>query len=453
MVFDWPAGERREISLTVDGIATTPPASGDWVFHGKPGSHRVSAQRKGYHPFDLLVTLADGEQHIISEAWQPKSTILLTWPIEERTGTELRVDGQPAHPMDQHEVDEQRLLVLAVEPGTHMIQVMRDGVRTFEVGGVPSHPDRNTKLDVDPVKPGMGMLVINWPNQNRKGATVTIDGSSTPATQMFTLTSGADGQVTPGTDPIPQRFQLSPGQHRVRLERPGFPTDDRTVQISAGWPPTFIVPSWGAGPHDFPDPQTLVFGPWLDAMAKFQKVDPRDVNWSLRSGELRGKVDHGKQWYQSPARAHGGAYELEVEFTRISGDSVCLIFPAAEHRCNLVLGMAVSGLETVAGHRFDDRDNPYSVRPGAIENHHRYRLRIDVQTNSNTKEARIDIFLDNVPYLQHWNGKDEGLSLAPEWTTPDDASVAFGVIDADVVFHKFRMRPGTGYSFGPSAKH
>jgi hypothetical protein len=62
-----------------------------------------------------------------------------------------------------------------------------------------------------------------------------------------------------------------------------------------------------------------------------------------------------------------------------------------------------SGLDQVNGLSPADARNPIAVRPGGLENGHRYQLFVSVRVNADD-DASIDVSLDGKPYLPQWTG-------------------------------------------------
>ena len=79
-----------------------------------------------------------------------------------------------------------------------------------------------------------------------------------------------------------------------------------------------------------------------------------------------------------------GVLRLEIEFTETTGSGdVAAMFSVASHPCMVILsadGGKVSGVQAIDYHEVFSPENPIVVRPGTLENDHRYRLLIQVSS-------------------------------------------------------------------------
>ena len=142
-----------------------------------------------------------------------------------------------------------------------------------------------------------------------------------------------------------------------------------------------------------------------------------------------------------------GGYDLEVEFTRTIGwGDVATIVSAGSHQCTAVLsvwGGQVSGLAVVDNHDINDPDNTFTVRPGKLEDKHRYRLLLSVRVLAND-QATIDVSLDGQPYLPRWKGDPASLVLRPWWSVPNPRQPGLCTYGCKVTFHSARLKMVTG---------
>ena len=122
LAFDWPANDRSDTTLSVDGVAQAIPASGPWEYHYPAGSHRIVAEHLAYK-LDTHVDVVAGERQPVPADWKPKAMLVLNWPLALRSGAELRIDGRP------QTISKREPLEVAVEPGRRMILITRPILR------------------------------------------------------------------------------------------------------------------------------------------------------------------------------------------------------------------------------------------------------------------------------------------------------------------------------------
>ncbi len=225
LVFDWSAEDRAGLTLTVDGAKVVGPPSGSWEFHCLAGPHRVIASRAGFKPIDIMVDAPADSKRKITDAWTPLATLALNWPIENRDGAVLNVDGQNL----QFGTDQP--LVLPVEPGTHTVRVTRAGYQSFEKNitvAVNSQQEFPIGLRATPAT-----LIVRWPVADRASAELRIDGRVRP------LGNGGNAATVV--------LALTPGTHEVFIFRPGFRPFTQSISLAAA-DRKLISPTWTALP-------------------------------------------------------------------------------------------------------------------------------------------------------------------------------------------------------------
>jgi hypothetical protein len=140
-----------------------------------------------------------------------------------------------------------------------------------------------------------------------------------------------------------------------------------------------------------------------------------------------------------------GSYDLEVEFTRDSGThDVATIFSVGAHSSMFCLGAyggKVSGLFDLNGRSADEPDFPVAVRPGILENNHRYRELLRVESIS-PNGARLDLSLDGKQYVPPWSGDPAGLTVRSNWGPARPGGLAIG--GPGITFHSVRLRLKSG---------
>jgi hypothetical protein len=212
LVFDWPAADRTDTSVTVDNTPLVIPASGPWEYHCPAGPHHIVAQHLAFM-LDANVAVAAGQQQTVPPNWKNKATLVLSWPLAMRSRAELEVDGR-VQPISQHEP-----LELPVEPGRHLIQITRPGFPTIGMTAIVA-PDGRELVSIAPPPAAAAKLVFDWPVDQRKDAELTVDGRSQ------TVAAGSDG--------TPLELSLEPGRHVVHITRTGFAPFNQPIDLAAG---------------------------------------------------------------------------------------------------------------------------------------------------------------------------------------------------------------------------
>jgi hypothetical protein len=137
-----------------------------------------------------------------------------------------------------------------------------------------------------------------------------------------------------------------------------------------------------------------------------------------------------------------GDYEIEVRFTRTSGDnSVCLMFPVGETSASVMLNGytgRVSGLDMINGKSCDQ--NETTVK-GAMVNGRAYTLNVRVSTAA--EKATILATLDGKPFIK-WSGPVAALSPSPYWKPLDAKSPTFGGWQVGITLHSARLKMLSG---------
>ncbi len=220
LALDWPADQREGATLTIDDAPVSLSAAGAFERPASPGEHRLAATRPLYQPWSATVTVAPGERQAVRVEWKPKAVVALDWSPKDRKGATLTLDGN-LQTLSDHEP-----LELLVEPGNHGIRIMRPNTDPFQTSVEVALGGRRTT--VVPAAAAPAMLIVQWPQADRQGAQLTIDGE-TPLTDK----SGPDAV----------QFALKPGRHTLRITRAGFQPFEQTIELAAsGNKP--LVPTW-----------------------------------------------------------------------------------------------------------------------------------------------------------------------------------------------------------------
>ena len=83
LVFDWPADQRKNAELIIDGSKQTVPTGADsasFALVVAPGRRVVQITRTGFEPFKEEINLAAGANETVKPSWTPVQTVATTAP-------------------------------------------------------------------------------------------------------------------------------------------------------------------------------------------------------------------------------------------------------------------------------------------------------------------------------------------------------------------------------------
>lgn len=223
LVFEWPAEGRSGLTLLVDGAKVVGPPSGPWEYRCPPGPHHIVASRPGFKPIDRMVDAPVDSSRKIADVWQPLATLALDWPLADRDGAVLTLDGQLLT------LNNDQPLTLPVEPGTHTVRITRIGFTTLEKE-IPVAPDQHQSTSIA-LEPVAATLVVRWPAAERAGGELRVDG------EIHSMANDSNSDKV--------EMQVKPGTHTVAIKRPGFEAFMQTVTLASASRKT-LRPAWTA---------------------------------------------------------------------------------------------------------------------------------------------------------------------------------------------------------------
>lgn len=147
-----------------------------------------------------------------------------------------------------------------------------------------------------------------------------------------------------------------------------------------------------------------------------------------------------------PVEVHGD-YDLEVEFTRNSGDGLVRIMAPVgdENLSQLLLAGGdgrLYGFNEYDGHGLGKEGNPTWRQFDPLTNGKRYKLLMNVRLHG--KDATIDAALDGAP-LVHCTAPPSVFPVSRSAGLPRQVRPVLGVaVDSDVTFHSARVRVSGG---------
>ncbi|MHC4253810.1 MAG: PA14 domain-containing protein [Planctomycetota bacterium] len=133
-----------------------------------------------------------------------------------------------------------------------------------------------------------------------------------------------------------------------------------------------------------------------------------------------------------------GSYRFEVQFTRIRGDCMAVMFPVHDTSGLLVVSGwegKVSGLAFIDG---KDANANGTTRNGKLSNGEKHTLLLEVRAQRNAR-ARVAVSLDGEAYLT-WRGRTSSLKPNRAWGLRQAGSLGIGAYNATIVFHSCRLQ-------------
>lgn len=176
---------------------------------------------------------------------------------------------------------------------------------------------------------------------------------------------------------------------------------------------------------------------WIEVLPRIDIERDRYLGgWILRRGVLANTTEQSRIVVHDVLR---DSYQLELRFTRISGDDgLSVSLPVLSNYCELNLsgyfGRA-HGLQTIDGKPFDGNDT--TIRPGFLENGREYRLAINVRAARGSPEAAVEVDLDGNRLLA-WRGDVARLSKGAH-PPPNRSRIALGVSNCFAEFRSIRL--------------
>jgi hypothetical protein len=173
----------------------------------KPGKHKIKVAAKGFVTYEKQVTMPDGNDLELTLALVPvppppgPSQVSIS---TEPPGVELVIDGKPAGTSP---------VTVALPAGDHVVGAGKDGLRSTE--------------ERFRVVQGQGMQLKLALQAAEKGQTAPVVSVKTDPDGAQVLVDGKASGTTPVTVP------LTPGKHRLSVQKDGFKTRDEPFELPA----------------------------------------------------------------------------------------------------------------------------------------------------------------------------------------------------------------------------
>ncbi|MHB8973025.1 MAG: peptidase associated/transthyretin-like domain-containing protein [Pirellulaceae bacterium] len=262
-VLAWPEAERSESVLQIDGQSVdverdaVQRTAAELAFELSPGPHRVQILWPGYQPIDESIGVLVGEPTRMTVAFSIKpgkpgkpgkrspspGRLVLRWPAAARAGASLEIDGRSIDLTQAAVTANPDAYEATLRPGKRVLRIVLASGKTWD-RTVELVSDQRTELDVtNAPAPESARIVLQWPISEREGATLELDG--TPHDLTSASVRSDDQQVV---------LDVTPGEHAVRIARPGFA--DFQTRVTGGPTESLVPVAWDPAAPDpaAPDP-------------------------------------------------------------------------------------------------------------------------------------------------------------------------------------------------------
>lgn len=196
--------------------------------------------------------------------------------------------------------------------------------------------------------------------------------------------------------------------------------------------------SWNRilGAHDAdPKPAT-----WKESQDLLSRVDPkkhaRRGDWSAIGQQL---ISPSQTYARLElAEAPEGNYRVEVQFTKLEGDCMAMVFPVGDTPAVLVVsgwGGKTSGIAFIDG---KDANRNATTRDGTLSLNEKHTLVLEVDLLEGGR-AKIAVAMDGAPYLS-WQGERSAVSSDRQWSLRRPRAIGLGAYSAKIVYHSCQIQ-------------
>lgn len=495
LVFDWPADERADAVIVIDGHDRPRPAGAgaeQFRLAVTPGAHVVRIVRPGFVDFSQLVDLPVGSANHIKPVWTPIA------PLAALMGAG---DGRSAaaSPID---------LLKSADTAQNALKGKwtRNGTavacqeRGLSVLTLPTSIDGSYDLQIDFTRTaGGGEVGFIFPIGSHR-AQLTFNTHNGEASGIDTLERRRPFDAENPIVRRPGKIELS---HRYRLQiavrRIG--ADDASIDVFLNgqrYLPHWAGPASSLGTTWKSSAGQAAVGAY-DSAVTFHAVTLQQIDSQSAAGGIAGiTAQPGNGDSLQPATGalpidqavdilsalntdfdviHGhwmrigngiisdgpdinlielppvidGGYDLDVEFTRRRGDNDIVVeFPVGTHGCIAALSSVHGdrgGLFKIDGKLL--RNGEFTARPSKIENGRRYALSVRVRIPQ-PDSATIDMLLDGEQYVPQWQGNPQALSVLSSWQLPNTHRIGLGAHEDLLAIHAVHLRMVSGQAWPDS---
>jgi len=120
-----PLSQQERVSIhkvLVNGQSVQLPQTGDLAVQAVPGPNTVHVERTNFEPIDQQVNVGD-ENMTVRFKWSPLAKLILDWPLDDRRGGALEIDGASKSLSTDFMYRDDNMLEFAVAPGPHTVAV------------------------------------------------------------------------------------------------------------------------------------------------------------------------------------------------------------------------------------------------------------------------------------------------------------------------------------------
>ncbi|MFW6169102.1 MAG: hypothetical protein ACODAD_01340 [Planctomycetota bacterium] len=232
LVLVWPESERRNHALEIDGrprdlTDDAVKRAGDEVrVLLSPGPHTVALVHNGERRLQRVVDV--GKENRIFLSRSPSLGMLrLEWSPENRGEYRLLLDGEVLDPGDADNNADGRILSYEVSSGTRKLELYR-GESPLRARRIEIAPQEFRSINIDAIiDQAVCQIALQWPLEQREGAQLEINGKQ----HDIATALAADSQDADSKDVV---IDVEPGEHTIRIARPGYEVFERTVTVVRG---------------------------------------------------------------------------------------------------------------------------------------------------------------------------------------------------------------------------
>nr|VFK48325.1 MAG: Formylglycine-generating enzyme, required for sulfatase activity, contains SUMF1/FGE domain [Candidatus Kentron sp. TC] len=199
-------------------IDRKPAGKTDLMPHAlSPGKHKIELKKEGYQPFETTIDVARGEKHTLHAVLIPNSSCK-----EGQCPTDLVVKANVSEGdvyIDRKPAGKTDLMLHALSPGKHKIEVKKEGYQPFETTIDAATGGKHTLHTV---------LIPNAPCKGGQCPTDLVVKANVSGSKVH-----IDGKLAGPTGPTP--YTLSPGKHKIEVAtKKGCPPLETMIDAAAG---------------------------------------------------------------------------------------------------------------------------------------------------------------------------------------------------------------------------
>ncbi len=232
----WPASEREGAVLEINNqpydwrSAALGSDAEEVRLAVDPGDYTLRIARDGATVFERTFSIKVGKR-VLLQTVPTTGRLVLRWPATARAGASLDIDGVSVDLTEAAAAANPDTYEVSLRKGRHALRIVLASGETVE-RTVELVPGQRWELDVaSATKPEPVRIVLQWLASEREGSLLEVDGQPRDLT---------DGSVR--SDEQQVVIEVTPGEHAVRIVRPGY--GDFQVRASGGATGSPIAVTW-----------------------------------------------------------------------------------------------------------------------------------------------------------------------------------------------------------------